>query len=570
MSLLQLNNFSFDDFSFTPYLMIASAFSTPIEKIKNDGFSYFSDNNFSIVCNSNLLSIKKDEKGCIEKVVFFRGYISDLDIDQNSSLDDILEKEDELSRLNLSGIYTIIIYNVSECNISVYTDPLGFSPLYTRDTDGLLLSNIAGCLSFEQDEIDLLALRSFLSNGYIPNNRTLTENINRSKEGYNFKITLPYECELIKNCELPKDSPDLDVNDKSITECSRIFQKTITKLSNKENITLPLSSGWDSRRILAALIKNEKKPSCYSSEVKNSAGIDVDAQHAKELANYHNLKHHTVKRDYLCKNYKDAKSLRILFSAESHDHIWAYSLFNKMPKTGYIFDGLAGDVLGNSGFGKTVLYGSNSKEKIKDHIMESNFDFLFSKKKWPKKTKLRNEISSHISHYTKNDLAPELTFLSFHTRRVTALWGQAMSSPLSVVIAPYLDLKYMSYMLRIKPDQKLTQWMQSKVLEKEAPDTISIKSSRDYNNKSTSPAFTKKEIKEESKYIKHLINSLPLRTLISNKDIIRTKDIILILLYGIAPKSSSRFNWRYIRIIEFLHWWVVDKPYLKIIKSQHE
>lgn len=550
--------------------MIASAFSTPIEKIKNDGFSYFSDNNFSIVCNSNLLSIKKDEKGCIEKVVFFRGYISDLDIDQNSSLDDILEKEDELSRLNLSGIYTIIIYNVSECNISVYTDPLGFSPLYTRDTDGLLLSNIAGCLSFEQDEIDLLALRSFLSNGYIPNNRTLTENINRSKEGYNFKITLPYECELIKNCELPKDSPDLDVNDKSITECSRIFQKTITKLSNKENITLPLSSGWDSRRILAALIKNEKKPSCYSSEVKNSAGIDVDAQHAKELANYHNLKHHTVKRDFITKSHKHARLLRVLFSGESNEHIWAYSLFEKMPKRNYIFDGLAGDVLGNSGFGDSSLYQTNNHKAIIDYLMRSTSDFLFKNEIWPKSSDVDSEILSHISHYPKNDIAPELTFISMHTRRRTSFWGQMISSPESIVLAPYLDIEYLTYMLRIKPNQKHAQWMQGKILEKEAPETKSIKSSRDYRNDLACNEFRKKETMEKSIYIKSLIRNLPIKKIIANKSVIKNTDIAIIVLYGIVPMSSSRFNWRYKKLVEFLHWRITDKPYLKVVGNRND
>lgn len=570
MSLLQLNNFTFDDFSFTPYLMIASTFSTPIEKIKNDGFSYFSDNNFSIVCNSNLLSIKKDKKGCIEKVVFFRGYISDLDIDQNSSLDDILEKENELSKLNLSGIYTIIIYNVSECTIHVYTDPLGFSPLYTREGNGLLLSNIASCLSFEKDGIDLLALRSFLSNGYIPNNRTLTQNINRSKEGYNLKITAPYRCDLIKSCELPQNSPDIDVNDESIAECSRIFQKNITKLSNKENITLPLSSGWDSRRILAALVNNGKKPSCYSSEVTNSSGIDVDAQHAKELANYHNLKHYTVKRNFIKKSHKHAHLLRVLFSGESNEHIWAYSLFEKMPKKSYIFDGLAGDVLGNSGFGNSSLYKKNRHKAIRNYLMDSTYNFLFKKKKWPKTSDIDNEVLSHISNYAQNDTAPELTFISMHTRRRTNFWGQMISSPESIVVAPYLNIEYLIYMLRIKPEQKYTQWMQGKVLEKEAPETKFIKSSRDYKNDQKCDSFSKKEIREESNYIKSLIRSLPKRTWSTHKEIIRKRDIVIILLYGAVPVSSVWFNWRYNKIIEFLHWWMIEKPNIKTVENLHE
>lgn len=566
MKQFELSNFPFDDFSFTPYLMIASVFDTPISPIGRPDFTYFSDDNFSIVCNRNLLSTKKDVNGNIDKVVFFRGYISDLDIDQNSTLDEVLSKEHELSRINLSGIYTLIIYSSTEQTINVYTDALGFSPLYTRENNGLLLSNIAGCISFEEDDIDLLALRSSLSNGYLPNNRTLIQNISRSQEGKNLKLTKPYKCELIENCELPLSAPDIDVNDESIEKCSKIFQERMAEISKKYKIALPLSSGWDSRRILAALVKNSKRPVCYSSKIMNDEGIDVDAQHAKELANHHKLKHNTVERDYLWKNYKDAKLLRILFSAECHDHVWAYSLFNKIPKNGYIFDGLAGDVLGNSGFGKTTLYGANSKEKIKNHVIESNFDFLFANNKWPKKTELEREIFLHINSYPKNDTSAELIFLSLHTRRITAFWGQAISSPLSVVIAPYLDLKYVNHMLRISPVQKFTQWMQSKVLNKEAPDTNLIKSSRDYREKLTCSKFIKRELKEESKYIKSLIKNLPLRTWIANRDIIRKRDAFFILFYGTTPKSSSRFNWRYIRIIEFLHWWMVDKPNLKEIK----
>lgn len=569
MKQLELSNFPFDDFSFTPYLMIASVFDVPISPIGRQDFTYFSDDNFSIVCNSNLLSTKKDVNGNIDKVVFFRGYISDLDIDQNSTLDEVLSKERELSRVNLSGIYTLIIYSSTEQTINVYTDALGFSPLYTRENTGLLLSNIAGCISFEEDDIDLLALRSSLSNGYIPNNRTLIKDISRSQEGKNLKLTKPYKCELIKNCELPQSAPDIDINDESIEKCSKIFQERMAEISKKDKIALPLSSGWDSRRILAALVKNGKKPDCYSSEVMNEAGIDVDARHAKELADYYKLNHCIIKRKFIAKEPNQARLLRILFSHESSEHIWAYSLFEKIPKQNYIIDGIGGDALGNSGFGNVNLYKNNKHKKINDIITNSKTDFLFKNKAWPKKSDLKSEISNHIKKYEENDTAPELVFLSLHTRRKTAFWGQSISSPLSVIIAPYLNLDYIAYMLRINPKQKYTEWMQRKVLEKEAPETIKIKSSRDYNEIKKCENFYKETLDEESHYIKNLINSLPITNWIKSK-IIRKIDIVIIIAYGKTSIISSRFNWRYRKIIEFLNWWALEKPKIKIVEKNNE
>lgn len=571
MNSYQLEHFPLDEFAYTPYLMIAGV-GHQIEPIKHNDFAHYSDEHFSISCNKNLLSRLNGENGEIEYIIFFKGYITSLGLDQNSPVEKIVSKLDELKKSDHSGIYSLIAYHKPSNTTNVYNDSYGFSPLYYRTDTQHLISNIAGALAFESDTLDLGALRSFVSTGYIPNDHTLANQVMRFPEGVNTCLRKHAAAAYTANTTPITTAPALDIDDKSIQDSVDTFRESMQSNfqlnSNDKPIILPLSSGWDSRRILESMLYFDKQPSCYSCEGQNAAGIDVDAVHAKEIAEHYDLQHQITYRHFISRNYEHSKYLRILMSAESSEHTWSYSLFKETPNDSYIFDGLAGDVLGNSGFGDVSIYGKgkDTQSFLVNYLVDSRFNFLFKKSIWPNRQAITAAFEQHMSHYPNNDLAPELLFLSLHTRRRTSLWGQSLTSPKNVVIAPFMERKYLTHMLSVKPLQKFTQWMQQKALAKSNMELSQFKGSRDYAGASHNKAFDDQCRNENTTYLKALIKELLKQKGLSAFSILTLPQALFLSAYCYLPIKSNSVVWRYRQIVEVLHWWHIDRPRLNTRK----
>lgn len=573
MNSYQLKNFPIEDFAYTPYLMIAGI-GQEIQPINNDDFSHYSDSHFSITCNANLLSIVKNQDNQLVYVIFFRGYITTLGIDQNSPIEDIINNLDRLHQPDISGIYTLVVYEKNTSSTLIFNDSQGFSPLYYREDQQHLISNIAGALAFEEDDMDLIALRSIVSTGYIPNNRTLANQVKRFPEGVNIELLKGNKPKYQNNSSPKMFSPSRKIDETSIEESVLSFREVMKEnleLNLKQKpLILPLSSGWDSRRILESMLHHNKRPLCYSAEVQNASGVDVDAAYAEKIAGHYNLQYQTITRPYIARDYQHCKLMRTLFSAESSEHTWSYKLFSAMPQNGYIFDGLAGDVSGNSGFGDTALYGheENTKSVLVKSLISEQFDFLFDHGSyWPSQKCIENELLQHMANYPDNNLAPELLFLSLHTRRRTSLWGQAVSSPNSVVIAPFMSHKYLSQMLNIDPLKKFTSWMQQAILAKSNPELSEFTGSRDCTHSEKNPTFDKQCRAEDSLYIKSLIRALIKRKGFQAFSTLKPLQALLLVLYCYTPFPSKSIVWRYRQILEILHWWHIDRPRLTLGKT---
>lgn len=418
-----------------------------------------------------LIHARYDDSDHLSDAVAFRGYMLTPPIHSYSSSHAILSYwlSDNCRNYEYNGIFSVVCIRNSGHTLKLMTDAFGMAPLYYRTLGhAILFSTNPRYLTTRDDTPDYMAWRCLIQAEFIAADRTLTTTIKRVPPGkilyFRFPSNRPESRTWFDYGTLPEGTKR--INAKAISEVEESFQEALSrcvKIKN-EHFFLPLTSGYDSRRILAGLI--DKKITFESATVRvfQKQYRDLDAHFASAMAKEFGFSHRVIEardiEEYVSHDYQR----RILLDTESYDHSWALALMHSLPQYPTTFiDGLGGDALGETGFDRISglhIKPENDKFIIAGRVINNDFDTILHSGKWPSSSDIRRELIDYIATLGSGMNQAELAFLLLRTRRSIAIWAQQMLPAGHLVVYPYLDLDYVKTLLSYHPADKLSESFQ--------------------------------------------------------------------------------------------------------------
>jgi len=408
--------------------------------------------------------------------VAFRGYILTSLIHSYSPSQDILEYWQTNLFAEHNGVFSAAIVGRRGENLTLISDILGMGPLYYRKVgEAVAFATNPRYLVIADDEPDLVAWSWLLHTGFISTDRSLSQAIRRLPAGK--ALCCVGDTHRMVSCfdfaRLPHGARPVGKN--AVSEVEDAFQQAITRclrLGN-ENIILPLSSGHDSRRILASMLQRNIDFQAYTCRVLQKQHRDLDARFAAEMARDFAFPL-TISEPGTPDQYAtDDYVRRLLVDAETDQHTWVLSLMRSLPRhPSLFFDGVAGDILG-SPVGWSVVFNlahmsrsaEDEIEAIANQCIIGRFSSLLRSDYWPELEEVRDDVKIYLKTFLPRNNIDDLAFLLLRQRRSTALWSQQLLPSGHVVVCPYLDLDYIRLLLDFNPAGKRAIVFQRRCLQ---------------------------------------------------------------------------------------------------------
>lgn len=416
--------------------------------------------------------------------IAFRGYVCEPALHSYSPGDSLLRHWTANVRGEHNGVFSTALITAQGSTLTLVTDVLGFAPLYYRRLQGAVaFSTNPRLLATAGDTPDLLAWRCLLESGFIGSERALSREIRRLPAGKSLQAC-GESLELVSWLDLEQlPRGDRPLDQQGIAEVERVFQEAMDRrlaLADLQ-VLLPLSSGHDSRRMLASLV--HRKASFYSltSRVFHK-GKDLDARFAAEMARDFGLSHTIVEPPDAQEFAQQDRARRLLTDAESGMHSWVPGLMRALPPhAGMVFDGIAGDILGNPGFRIAGLYASPARDVdiILDASLPSAFGRLLRSSVWPTAAQVREDLREYLQTLPHRINLAEFAFILLRQRRTTAVWSQQLLPPGHVPVCPFLDLHYIRLLLSFVPEDKHATVLQRRCLADFWPEFYRYPGTRD-------------------------------------------------------------------------------------------
>lgn len=200
---------------------------------------------------------------------------------------------------DIDGYYVATLYDKNENKLYLITDRFGFKPLYWGMINGNLvwsseLKGFLGHIDFKPS-IDSQAVKEFFDMGYLLENRTWFKGIEFLPPASVLMIDLKESKTEIRNYWSWTEIKPLKkgVDEREIAEeLGRLFIQSVHKrVNNNERIGLTLSSGLDSRAILAAVPEDYNPLHCFTF---GQEGCD-DIRVARKAGQIRGVRHHFFK-----------------------------------------------------------------------------------------------------------------------------------------------------------------------------------------------------------------------------------------------------------------------------------
>jgi hypothetical protein len=411
--------------------------------------------------------------------VAFSGYILAPPVHSYSPSQDILSYWLNVSPGEHNGVFSAACVRDSGAVLDLVTDMFGIAPLYYRRLQDLVLfATNPRYLAADGDEPDYRAWRCLVQTGFILGDRTLTKSVLRVPPRH----VLRFRGDTIEARPWfdyggwPDGSRRID--GEAIANFEESFQSALSRCLQLQTpgIVLSLSSGHDSRRILAGLQYRDVPFEALTVRVFQKENRDLDATFASLMAEELGFPHRVIdsshavgSRGYAVEFARYDRERQILLASECDYHTWAVPLMHALPESPTIFfDGLAGDVFGNSGFVVPHLHEDPEADRflIADHAISSEFDGLFRRESLPTADDIRDELIAFIEKLPPGLNQAELAFLLLQTRRAIAIWAQLMVPAGHVVVCPYFDLDHIRVTLAYHPGDKFVMKPQTRCLER--------------------------------------------------------------------------------------------------------
>ena len=291
-----------------------------------------------------------------------------------------------------------------------------FPIFFSLKDDTYYFSNVGEKLINPESEIDSSSLLECLSTGYCLGQKTIYKNINCMKPGqliynYNLQKDLKFDFFFKFNQTIKKENFHKDFFEEKFSKLFDGIIDNLIKISNDNQIVIPLSGGLDSRLILCKLV--EKK---YDNIFAFSYGLkkNSDAIIAQKVSNSLNVKWHFIDfnkskfREYynsnLKKNYdRFADNLSAVPNYQDVFFVYELKRLNLISDKSTFVNGQTGDFI----TGAQIPYTFGQK-------MVQNFFFEKIKTKnfylWKELESLNAEV--HINDHFKN-------FLKFNEKKLS-------------------------------------------------------------------------------------------------------------------------------------------------------
>lgn len=418
-------------------------------------------------------------------VVAFRGYLTDPPLHSYSDPPSLLRYWSSPLPREHNGVFSTAVVAADGHDLTLITDAFGLGPLYYRRFgEAIAFSTNPRYLAATGDVPDRVAWRCMLETEFLAGDRTLTTGVQRVPAGKKLTFTAREErtTSWFDFDRLPAGTRRIDRA--ALGDMEDALQQSVARCLRLDvgRFVLPLSSGHDSRRILAALLAQDAPFSALTARIFQWGHRDLDGPFASQIAAAYGFPHQVVQPATGRQFVTDDRVRRILVDAETTNHTWVVRLFDALPdKPAVLFDGLLGDILGQPGFRLPGLYQSPERDLqiIVDHCIRGTFDRELRANRWPSAEDVRTDMRTYLAQFLGRGNFAELAFILMRQRRSTALWAQQLLGPGYVVACPYADLDYLKLMLDFAPTDKHAVICQKACLHEFWPELARFPGNRD-------------------------------------------------------------------------------------------
>lgn len=402
------------------------------------------------------------EGNAILDVVAFRGYVLDPPFHSWSDSECILNYWSK-EHYRHNGVFSSIIISNGGRDLKFISDAFGISPLYYRKFNGIILfSTNSRFLTTAYDHLNLIVGRIFLETKSVYTNHSLTEGVYRVPSGsiLQFHETNVVDRKWFSLSDLPTGSKFISLA--GLQEIENAFQRSINRclLLKTSGYVLPLSSGYDSRRILAALHSKDVPFTALTVRILQKKNRDLDAHWASVMSKTLGFIHHVVEIPPPDEFAQLDFMRRLLVDSHGIEHTWFLSMFSHIPnQPSLVFDGLGGDVLGNAGTTyqvKEIVECETSRKLSK--ILEIEVTHVYErilKKKWGSVHLAREMLREYLDILPVNRNTSILAYLLTRTRFGPGMSFQRLIPAGHLTVYPYFDLDYVCAALEIDPIEKI-------------------------------------------------------------------------------------------------------------------
>ena len=337
-------------------------------------------------------------------------------------------------------------WNWSGHELTLTNDRYGFFPIYyfRRDNEFAVSPSISKLLALAGDvEFDDTAFSVFLRFGYLIAEDTLFKSIRAVPAGST--LTWQRGHLNIESAGIIHKQPLTISHAEAVETYAGLFQRSVERtLPPNDDFFVPLSGGRDSRHILFAVCKANRKPKCVTL-IHQPPVPNEDARISRQICETLKLEHVLLEQPDSRFESEIRKNERSGFCAIEHG--WFLPLGDFIEKRRLpVYDGIAGDVLTGGLFltrERLRLYREGKLEELADEILspEGYLPKFLSRAAYRDfaRDKAVAHLVKELARHT-NQPNPVGSFRFWNrTRRCIALSPFRLLGDASKVITPFLD-----------------------------------------------------------------------------------------------------------------------------------
>ena len=345
--------------------------------------------------------------------------------------------------------------------LTLINDRYGFFPIYyfRGENEVAVSPSISKLVELLDDvEFDDNAFSVFLRFGYLIAEDTLFKSIRAVPPG----STLTWQRGRLKieSTGIINPKPLAIPRAEAVETYATLFQRSIERtLPPNDDFFVPLSGGRDSRHILFAVCKANRKPTCLTL-IHPPPRANEDARISQQICETLKLDHVLIEQSRSRFEGEIRKNERIGFCATEHG--WFSPLGDFVEQRGLpVYDGIAGDVLTGGRFlteERLRLYDQNKLEELADKILapEGYLPKILSRAAYRDFT--RDKAVAHLVEELARHTHQPNPVGSFRfwnrARRCIALSPFRLLGDGAKVITPYLDADVFDFLSAL-PGQML-------------------------------------------------------------------------------------------------------------------
>lgn len=448
------------------------------------GPNWFMSSSVALLPSGQRPNIHGDQRH--DRALAFRGYVVEPPLHQYSAPVDLWSFWQHGGGRYPNGVFATALIEGAANRLTLRTDAFGFSPLYFRvHGDLVLFGTKPDFLVTANCEIDPLGAATVMAHSYPLGDRTLLHGIARCPYG----VTLHFEGSTESRRETwfaGGDLPEADqpFDEAAIARVERVFQQAVARCTALDHgeTHVPLSSGYDSRRIVGALLQQDVHFRATTVRVFRNGGRDLDARHAAEIAAHYRIEHNIVDLPEPEGYSQDDAVRRHELCAETAMHDgWVVSLMRALPDgPATIIDGFLGDVLANPGYrlaGADFFHDAEGDiERIAEDLARTPLQRHVAEAFRPGEA-AKAELHRYLAPMAGKRNVAEFAYMLLRQRRATVLWSQQLARPGHLMTCPFADLDYIRTVTALRPEDRCAAHVQHACLQRFHPELAAFRGS---------------------------------------------------------------------------------------------